>query len=111
MRGVIQALGSTDERRLTMSAVRTTDDCSIELDGYPVEATERLTVEGSLPAAVCMRTLATRDLDQVAAAVQEEGLAFSRLAANPIAPHQGGRLFFARGHSGERLEFVEVTDA
>ena len=111
MRNVMRALGLTDGRRLTMSAVRTTDYCSIELDEYPDEATERPTAEGSLPPAVCMCTLATRDLDQVAAALEEEGLAFSRLDANPIAPHQGSRLLFARGHSGERLEFVEVADA
>ncbi len=111
MRNVIRALGLSDEQQLTMSAVRTTDYCSIELDEYPPEVTQRPTAAGSLPPAVCMCSHATRHLDQVATALQEEGLAFSRLEANPIAPHEGARLLFARGHSGERLEFVEAAGA
>ena len=111
MRNVSWALGLSEDKTRKMSAVRSTDYCSIEVDEYPDEATERPTASGSLPPGVCMCTLATQGIDAVASALRRADIPFKTLDANPIPPYEGGRAIICRGRSGERVEFVETSEA
>ncbi len=55
-----------------------------------------------------MSTLAVRDLDLLASALDDAEVAFTRTDSNSIPPGLRGRALACRGYSGEFVEFVEV---
>ncbi len=89
----------TLDLRLTVTTMRSRS--LVEIDGYPPQATERPGVEGHLPPANAMMSVAVDSLD---------GLSFDCVTApilRPEAPYFGRRAATTRGGMGELIELVE----
>jgi len=90
-----------------MASVRAPQYCAIQVDEYPDITPARPAAPGCLPPAACMSTLAVRDIDLVAHALNGAGVPFTRTDSAAMPPGLGGRALACRGYSGEFVEFVE----
>lgn len=90
-----------------MASVRAPQYCAIQVDEYPDITPARPAAPGCLPPAACMSTLAVRDLNLVASALEVAGVPFTRTETAAMLPGFGGRALACRGYSGEFIEFVE----
>jgi hypothetical protein len=105
---VAEAFGLPPDRKYKMAAVRAPENCSIQIDEYPEVTPERPAAPGCFTPGASMCTFTTKDLDTVAGALKGAGVQFAEIDSNSIPPFKGSRAIFCRGHSGERVEFVEV---
>jgi hypothetical protein len=98
-------------RTYKMSAVRTTEYCSIEIDEVPESTPPRPAAAGCFAPRVAMCTLTTRNLDAVKAAFKQASVNFTEIEKNSCPPFAGSRAISCLGHAGERVEVVEVGKA
>jgi hypothetical protein len=94
-----------------MSAVRTTEYCSIEIDEVSESTPQRPAGSGLFAPGVSMCTLIAHNLDAVKAAFKQANVKFAEVKANSCPPFKASRAIFCLGHAGERLEVVEVGKA
>ncbi|MEO7773490.1 MAG: hypothetical protein ABIT36_06825 [Steroidobacteraceae bacterium] len=84
-----------------MGMARVSPQYSIEIDGYPAEATARPTKNGELPPAIAMVGFEVDSLDGLKAPL----MAPPRNIAS--APYNGRRVAVVRGGAGELIELIE----
>jgi hypothetical protein len=84
-----------------MGMARVSQQYSIEIDGYPEQATERPTKDGELPPAIAMVSFEVKSLDNLGVPLLAPAV---RIAS---APYNGRRVGVVRGVTGELIELIQ----